>query len=603
MVKKILAFSMVAAMLVFSGCSTKGTLTPTEMKIQKVPQQFDEMGMELNISKGARFSSILKKIESDLHGSVVIINKLDKDIIFDRNLTNVTMNDIKSFVKLTKNRTIVFRKFGTKIVTVEEEKRSSLKKTTNPVQVPSSNMKINFKGAEFTYKEIFNILRKKGFQVRFEKFLKDSKFDDTHTIKDFSGTLKDLFDLIAAREKVFISSKGKKIMISDVKAKIYDLELPILDLEPSAISTGDVKAKSDKFTQKMKPLEDLESTLKMAFGSKTKYNINKSDGTLTIIGDYKTIQIADQIVEDFKERYSKTIKIHLAVYQVELSRDHAFGIDYNFIKNELLGNRIVQAISVSPGLTKGFVIDGGTISVSKNSKGIVASTSSVQNNGGNADNQEGNQQDGENQNPAPPQPQTPVSEPEKINSFIFKFLNRFGKTSILTKPTLTTINNVPIRLNIIDSKDYIYRVNQTVNTVSNTNNVYTTGGITPEIKTLTTGFSLIVQPKIAGKYIKLLMRMNTATNNGFDVYEYGDAKNKFKIQLRNLSSRSFEEILKMKENETAVIGGYIYEKGGYQKNALPMVGEKDSALDPFFSGKEKSRKKMEIVLVITVKVV
>lgn len=594
-----IASVFIAAALFLTGCSTKGTITPKEMKLKRIPRSIDESKMEFNITKGTHFSNFLKRMEQASKGKMIIINGLSKDIVFDRNLTNVTLSDIKSYIKLTKNKTIVFRKFGTKVVTVEEEKPVNVQKLRDPVRVLNANMKINLKGAEFTYKEIFNLLRKKGFQIRYERFFDDSKFDESHKIKNFSGTLKDLFDLISAREKVFVTSRGKHITISDAKTKIYNLGLPLLDLEPSVISTGDVKTQAKITKNHMKPIEDLKNTLSSILGKDAKYTINESDGTLIVAGDYKTIQTVDKIVEDFKNRYSKTIKINLAIYQVELNRDHAFGIDYNFIKNELLGNNIIRAIAVSPELTKGFVIDGGTISITKNSKHLLQRKDVKSNDQGSNNNNNGNQ-GGQNQQNVQIQE---VSEPEKINSFIFKFLNRFGKASILTKPTLTTINNIPIRLSIVDSKDYVYKVNQTVNTVSNTNNVYTAGGITPEIKTITTGFSLVVQPKIVGKYIKLLMRLNTATNNGFDVYEYGDEKNKFKIQLKNISSRSFEEILKMKENETAVIGGYIYEKGNYHKNALPLVGEHDSALDPFFSGKEKNKKKVEIVLVITVKVV
>ena len=194
---------------------------------------------------------------------------------------------------------------------------------------------------------------------------------------------------------------------------------------------------------------------------------------------------------------------------------------------------------------------------------------------------------------------------EQTQTLIFKYLNQFGRTTVVTKPTLGTINNLPVKLDIVNSVDYVYNIEQSstnagVSGVDNPVSIAQT--FKPEIKTVTTGFSLVVHPKLEKDFIKIAIKNITSNLNGLTPYTYGK-DNENVIMLKDVSAREFDETVKIKEGEIAIIGGYMYTKKHSLKNGLPYTNAEDSALDPLTSAKENEKEKVEIVITISASVI
>ena len=74
------------------------------------------------------------------------------------------------------------------------------------------------------------------------------------------------------------------------------------------------------------------------------------------------------------------------------------------------------------------------------------------------------------------------------------------------------------------------------------------------------------------------------------------------LYLKDVSAKQFNEIIKIKEGEIAIIGGYMSSKDSSMKNGLPYTQSKDSIFDFFTSAKQKEKKTFEIVLTISASV-
>ena len=236
-----------------------------------------------------------------------------------------------------------------------------------------------------------------------------------------------------------------------------------------------------------------------------------------------------------------------------------------------MGDTVSNVVNLSTNLAKSLTLDTNGLTYNSNSGGILKTT------------------DG-------------TAVPEQAQGLIFNYLNQFGRATVLTKPMLGTINNLPVRLDIIDTIDYVASISQE-NTATTGQTVSTNvSTFTPEIKTIKTGFSLVLHPRTEGDYINIAMKSISSTLNGLVPYKYGD-NNENVLYLKDVSAREFHETVKVKEGEIAIIGGYMYVKKHSLKNGMPFTEAEDQVLDALTSAKERSEEKIEIVITISAKVI
>jgi len=593
--KKIILL-ITAFAIMFSGCSSIDP-TPKRIDISKIKEKMrSDYSLSIKVDKGDTLKGVIAKIQKKFPNKV-FIDKIEDDIVFDQNLPKMTPEEFSKYIRVNFGKIVVLRKYSEKIFAIEEiktkDKTSSVKVGT--YKVPNLELTIN---GEFTYEEVFNILREQGINIYVDT---NKPFDYSKKAGEFSGTVKEFLTYIGAKEKLFVTKSDTGIKLKDNEIITYNLKIPKVRMSPALSPDGSKTAvtvngvmnneynsdgtkktnNQDNNTEEdgsIFPIDDLKLQLAEMLDKGTKYSLNMTQGTLSINGNYDSIKVADKLVNDFNTIYGKGIKLELHVYEVTLDNSKSFGIDYSFLKSELINNSITNTVNLGTNLTKALTI-GET-----NDNGITI---------------------GLGKYTGPTITDGTTSTSEKVQSLIFNYLNKFGRTTVITKPTLETINNLPVRLDVVDSLDYVYNLSQssTNSAVANVDTPVVTSVTTePEIRTVTTGFSLILHPKVQGDFINIAIKNVSSALNGLLEYKYGRNSENV-IRLKDVSAREFDETVKVKEGEIAIIGGYMYEKKNSLKNGMPYTDGEDSALDALTSAKESSKNKVEIVITISAKVI
>jgi len=388
-------------------------------------------------------------------------------------------------------------------------------------------------------------------------------FDQKSLVGKYKGSLLDLLSEIEHEYELFIDFEPvtKTITITDKKMKFYDLKLQPLQIQSSGknMNGQTVDNLTNLVVDTIKPFEDLEMELRQMVSTKN-IVLNRTNGTLSIYGNKGDLERTDIIIDKFNEIYGKSVVINFKIYEVQLNDKNQFGIDYSNIVKEY-GK---FAFNLNTNMTSSII--------STNANGLT-----IQKTNGTSDNQ-------------------------NLNKGIFQFLNTFGKTTIVTRPILETINNLPVTMNITNSQDYVKSIEETITSDrTDTNGVIIKGEVSQNIKTDTidTGFKLTLYPRIEKDGIKIALKPNISSLISLDKYEYGTETQRKSIQLKNTSHKDFTQNILIKPNETVMIGGYIIDKSKGDKNSLPMIGKENSFFDVIGSSKSRSIKKSELIFTIS----
>ena len=568
--------------ILMTGCAEK--VSPKAVDLKNVELKMKPASnILISVKKGQTLTDMINKLQYDFPNKI-ILDKTYTKLTFTENVNNLTPTEFRDYLRLKYGLNIAIRKFSKKIYTIEEitDIARKYKRERTDVGIPNKNL--NIKG-EFTYLEFFNMLRKENINIFSDIYYPEkTTFSYDEKVPEFSGTLKEFLNLLALEKHLFVIVEKDGIRLKDIKTVTYDLELPQVNLAPvltpngakTSISISSAASEGGGPTAVtdaggIEPIKALEEQVKAMLGKNGTYSFNHSNGSFSVTGDYETIKITDQLVYDFHEIYGKSIKIELHIYEVRLNDDNLFGIDYSALKSEIVGSAIGQTLSLQTAGNSALDLAGtSSLTLSQFGNPIVI-------------------------------PGGTDTTPEETQSMIFKYLNQYGRTQVVTKPSLNTINNLPVRLDIIDSVDYVYTLSQTSNTTIGDTVGATTNYSAPEIRTITTGYSVILHPKTEEDFIKIAIKNIFSTLNGLTPYTYGDNGENV-IYLKDVSAREFDQTVKIKEGEIAIIGGFMYKEKKSVKSGMPTVGPEDSFLDPVTSSKQRTTEKVEVVITVSAKV-
>lgn len=591
--KKTILISVAAVMvLTMVGCSDKYDPTPKKVDLKK--ERAPKFDPKITIKKGDTFKDVIRSLDQN-QTNKVILDKTRTEIVFDQDLIDFSPKEILSYIKLNFGTKFTMRKYSPRLFLVEEEaKENSIDRISGDASL-IPNIKIETTG-DLSYQDLFNELRKNEVNI-YTDLTKDSTFQLTKKLPDFKGTLPQFLRLTSVQENLFVETENGGICLKDVITKIFDLRLPKIKMQPALsaegtsgainLSTASESGKAEAASavagsveeaDEVDPLKDLDEAMKEMFKENVNYNINMSSGTLTARATQKDLESIDKIIKKFKSIYDKHIQIEMHIYEIALNDQNEFGVDYSSLTNEIIGSGVGASVigtgsAITSGLTAGLDSAANSIGFTKNT-GIIG-----------LEDAEGNIN----------------YSAEKTQGVIFKYLNKFGRTAVMTKPSLGTINNFPVKLNIIDSLDYVYKLAEQQATTVTTLAPTTTATVEPEIETVKTGFSLVLHPRIEGDYIKIALKSVVSNLNALHSYRYGETKENpdgNELQLKDVSSREFAQTIKIKEGEMAIIGGYQYSKKISNKSGLPFTDAEDSALDALTSAKDRNVQKVEIVITL-----
>ena len=556
--KLIIYTSLISTITLLSGCS--GIMNGSSpVSIEQNTLDNDNIGIfneknyndyNISIKEKDTLKNLIKNYNQTNPNKHMIVDKTKEDIVFDYNYECKTLTELMDYIKVTKNVRLVLNRYNATMYELkEQEKVTDIFEESFLIDVSQLNFvdqPIQWDGV-MTHEEILKFIEDNfNIPILYKKQINDKEDNvDIKNLKlnkkvsDYSGTLKKIIQKIAIENKLFIKYQQGIIILSETDTRSFSLKIPYLDL-----ATGEMFENITSL--QLTPYEDLESQLQTVMSDETKININKSNGTIIIRGNYDDLREAQLVIKNFHEIYSRSIALDVYIYEVDLSKTNKLGVSFQSSDITLALGKLTS--TTTPGL------------------------SSV---GG-------------------------------FNDKLFlNFLNQFGNTRILTKPKLETINGIPVSMKITTKQDYVSNIAEASSTTSNTNTSSTANTTNVEKETVETGFRLGIYP-IAQKdgKIKLIIKPLISQLMKIEPYSYGTTAEPKTIQLITTTEKDFSQIININDGEVALISGYMYEKDEKSKDAIPGVDSaNDSFLDFIFGTKGDSKSKTEMVIAIKATVI
>ncbi|WP_372240358.1 PilN family type IVB pilus formation outer membrane protein [Pseudomonas sp. JG-B] len=207
-----------------------------------------------------------------------------------------------------------------------------------------------------------------------------------------------------------------------------------------------------------------------------------------------------EYLEEENENLSRQVMFNVQVYNVTLNDEDNVGIDWNLVYKAANGNLSFALENTAPGINSSAI--AGTIGITD---GDWAGSTAI-----------------------------------------VKALSQQGKVSVVTNPTVTTLNLNPVPLQIARQTTYIQSAQ-----VTNTPDVGTTGSLNPG--TVTAGFNMMLLPRIMDdKELILWYTININTLIRLGSEEAGGTR----IQTPEIDGRLFDQKVKLKSGQTWVLSGF-----------------------------------------------
>lgn len=207
--------------------------------------------------------------------------------------------------------------------------------------------------------------------------------------------------------------------------------------------------------------KDLETSVKNLMSKEGKVTVSQATTTITVRDHPENVASIAEFIKKMNKELSKQVRIQVQVLTVQLTHDFEYGINWDIVRK--FGS-VNQASLTGP-------------LVSNASTGSAFSPLALEFRG-NSGAWEGTQ-------------------------MVIQALSRQGKVSVVTQPTVTTLNNQVAEITIQQQESYIQSIS---NSVTQTNS---TSGVNPGV--ITTGFNLFLLPKIQGK--KVFLQLSTTISD------------------------------------------------------------------------------------------
>jgi len=362
-------------------------------------------------------------------------------------------------------------------------------------------------------------------------------------------TLNQVLDLILSKRGLFYSLNDDTLEISYYKTKTYKLDFISSNrVGESNLDATDSKVKNEyTFDFWDKVQDNIETILKNTSDKYKPPIIDKTVGLITVTGTKKQIDAVDKYVNTMLNRLTKEVLIDVKIYTVELSESHKTGIDWS-------------KLSFSIGYTKDTEDPSKIVenyeSTLIRSRNIIGSQSIFSNAVFNV-------------------------------SGLLNFLAQNGNVNSLSNPKIVTLNNQKAIISVGDTINYKYASKVVTDDNGNPNTEYT-------IDSKFVGVVLDITPQIS--------------DNGDIILSIAPRISAFKdpTQLTNnlrdmppdTKDNTMLSVVKIKDNQTLVLGGLITNDKNLKVNGVPILKE-IPLIKYLFSSKEEITSKKELVFVIS----
>ncbi len=176
------------------------------------------------------------------------------------------------------------------------------------------------------------------------------------------------------------------------------------------------------------------------------------------------------------------------------------------------------------------------------------------------------------------------------------FLKTFGDSKVLSSPKVMAINNQTALLKVVKNEVY-FTVD--VNTTLATTTTAASSTYETEIHTVPVGFTMSVTPFVnEDGDVTLNVRPTISTITGYVLDPNPELKKQdIESKIPIIQEKEMSSVLKLKDRQTAIIGGLIEDNNSNSRIGLPWLGDIPVVGD-LFSQRNDQTQKSELVIFI-----
>jgi type IVB pilus formation R64 PilN family outer membrane protein len=375
---------------------------------------------------------------------------------------------------------------------------------------------------------------------------------------NYSGKLSGLLNMLASNFNITWSYNGGKIVIQSVVTRSYDIPaLPIIaslsfDLtsksEASSSESGGGASSNSGQAATTKSATDIYKDLQGAIATlagPNRSSIDSMTGVVTVTADPATADRVGGYIKELNQRLAKQIAISVKVWNVALNDQEDFDLDVKAIFTEA-GK---YGLNVGTGVASSGIVPAATGGAAGLGWALLDTSSKW--NGSNA---------------------------------LVQALSKRGDVSVVTTASVTTVNGVPVPLQVGSLRDYVKKVTTTVTDQGSQTQI--------EPGSVTAGFNLHLVPRV-DRSGDLLLQYGiniselTGSQDGFDTFQTGGQT----VQLRRMNQRNFIQQARIPNGNTLVLAGFEQVRSSANKQGL------GPSQIPFLGGSSKVAMQREIVVI------
>src|SRR5690625_631614 len=288
-------------------------------------------------------------------------------------------------------------------------------------------------------------------------------------------------------------------------------------------------------------MDDLQETVSQMLTPDTgRMALSRASGTLSVTDTPETLDRVGLYVDQLNEFTTKQVLLNVKALNVTLNSNDEMGINWSAIYTNLAdhyGLRLSNAISAASEAVS------GSVSILEGSSRFSGS------------------------------------------ELIVSALAQVGKVSVVTQPSVTTLNLEPVPVQVARQVSYLERVE-----LGQTAQVGSTTSLTPG--SVTTGFNMMLLPHILDDSSTVLLQysMNLSTLDNLRTVSSGGST----IEIPEIDNRIFNQKVRLRSNETLIISGFEQ-----LANDTRRSGVGSARFWPFGGGARGSTRRDVIVVLIT----
>ena len=243
--------------------------------------------------------------------------------------------------------------------------------------------------------------------------------------------------------------------------------------------------------------ETCESTVKGFLSKDGRVVVNRYAGTVTVSDTPEVLRQVAGYIDMLNERNIRQVALTVKVWALKLSEDAEAGLDV-----KKLITRNLQLLS------------GGTVYNALDGAGSMAASI--------------------------------LESPVRGSEAVAKAMLRYGRTTLLTSGSGITMHNQPLPVQVVERTTYLASVSETSG-----NDSQTTSSLQPG--EVSTGFSMTVIPRILDRR-RVILQYNVTLSALEDLKDFSSGD--LRIQLPQISNRSFSQRVVMQMGQTLVLAGF-----------------------------------------------